>query len=259
VVYYWDPATDVHNVLLDLNGLIPSNLSLTIGGGGYYNNYVYMGFEDDSGADDPVVSRIPVSGNGLTPLGDPVDLNIPLNTNTSCGDMTISKEDGDVYLYMTLGNIFDSCSTYSKYNLRTGAYTIINSTMISTLQVVVDINGDLWGGSVPGGYIRKFNKNTGVFYGPNISISGDIWDLTGPINCAQKPEYCNNGIDDDGDGLVDCLDSDCTGDGNADVVFSSSGVTNQNDALGVPDGASAEFYDNADQMILDLTDIIPLG
>ena len=257
-VYYWDPNTDFHGVLLDMSGIVPANMSLSSGGGGYFNNYVYMGFEDVTFGNFPEVWRIPVSSNGLTPIGDAEDLNIPLNTNTSWGDMITSRENGDVYLYMTLGNGFaPTTSTYSKYNIRTGAYTVISTSMIPEMQVGVDINGELWGGSVRDGFIRRFDKNTGVFYGSSVSISDWAWDLTGPINCAQKPEICDNGIDDDDDGLIDCADPDCTGDGNADVVFSSNGVVNRDEALGVPDGVGAQLYDIGDQMILDLTDIVP--
>ena len=258
-VYYWDPSTDIHGVVLDMSSFVSANMSLTSGGGAYYNNYIYMGFEDDTFADFPEVWRIPVSSNGLTPIGDAERLNIPLHTNTSWGDLITSRENGDIYLYMTLGNNFDAFSTYSKYNINTGTYSVISTTMISEMQVGVDINGELWGGSVSGGYIRRFDKNTGNFYGSSVSISGWAWDLSGPINCAQKPEICTNGIDDDADGLIDCVDPDCNASGNADVVFSSVGIPNQDEALGPPDGVGAELFENGDEMVLDLTNIITTG
>lgn len=46
--------------------------------------------------------------------------------------------------------------------------------------------------------------------------------------------------------------------GNADAVFSQSGVTNPNNALNAPDGSFAELRNN-DVIILDLTDILPAG
>lgn len=72
-------------------------------------------------------------------------------------------------------------------------------------------------------------------------------------------EICDNGIDDDGDGDIDCADADCTTSGNADVVISQTGVTNPNNALGAPDAVQAQLWDTGDQMVLDLTDEIPSG
>ena len=73
------------------------------------------------------------------------------------------------------------------------------------------------------------------------------------------PEICDNNIDDDGDGDIDCNDSDCNTSGNADIVVSQSGITNSIFALGASDTQAAEFYENADQMVLDLTDVIFSG
>ena len=86
------------------------------------------------------------------------------------------------------------------------------------------------------------------------------WDLTGPINCPQLPqEICDNGIDDDSDGLVDCDDPDCETSGYADVVVSQLGVSNSGNALGAPDTTAALLYDTGDQMVLDLTDEVSSG
>ena len=76
---------------------------------------------------------------------------------------------------------------------------------------------------------------------------------------AGSSEICDNGIDDDGDGLVDCADSDCNLTGNSDAVTSQTGVTNPNNALGAPDNIQAELWDTGDQIVLDLTDELPTG
>ncbi len=46
------------------------------------------------------------------------------------------------------------------------------------------------------------------------------------------PEICNNGLDDDGDGLVDCLDGDCNTDPNCQNVCNENGTcdTGENNA-----------------------------
>ena len=218
-----------------------------------------MGFERDCCSDSSLVYRIPVSSNGISPIGDPADLNIPFDTRLGWGDMVTSREDGYPFLYMTLDNNYNGFGTYAKYNIWTGAYSVINSTMDDSLQIGVDIDGALWGGSVSDTSIQKINKTTGSYFGSSVSVTGGMWDLSGPMDCGQIIEDCNNGVDDDDDGLVDCNDPDCIGEGNADVVFSSSGVDNPQEALDIPDGVPALFYDGGDQFILDLTDIIPLS
>jgi hypothetical protein len=73
-------------------------------------------------------------------------------------------------------------------------------------------------------------------------------------------ENCTNGIDDDGDGLVDGADPDCcTAGGNAVAVVSQTGVTNAPNAVGVPNGTAAELFDNSDVLMLDLGTTIPAG
>ena len=42
---------------------------------------------------------------------------------------------------------------------------------------------------------------------------------------SSQSETCNNGIDDDGDGLVDCFDGDCSLDTDCDGSFFGNSVT----------------------------------
>lgn len=81
-------------------------------------------------------------------------------------------------------------------------------------------------------------------------------------------EVCNNGIDDDGDGQIDCADGDCAPNiyctctsnviaGNANTVFSQTSVGNSgNNTLGVPDGQRSNMNASADELILQLSDIV---
>ena len=90
---------------------------------------------------------------------------------------------------------------------------------------------------------------------------GNVWTSASEIDvlACVIPEVCNNGIDDDGDGLVDCADSDCNATSYATAVASQSGVVNPNNALGAPDDIPAKLYDNNDQMVLDFGTAQPAG
>ena len=79
---------------------------------------------------------------------------------------------------------------------------------------------------------------------------------------------CNNGTDDDGDGLIDEYDPNCDcgegrtysiGSGAAVSVISEIGVGNPGEAAGNPDDNGAELYDNSDEIVLDLGFILKAG
>ena len=91
------------------------------------------------------------------------------------------------------------------------------------------------------------------------------WSLEAITNSLN---LCNNGIDDDGDGLVDEYDPNCDcgegstysiGSGAAASVVSQVGVNNWNEADGNPDGNAAELYETTDEIILDLGFILKIG
>ncbi|RMG86806.1 MAG: hypothetical protein D6714_03535, partial [Bacteroidetes bacterium] len=82
------------------------------------------------------------------------------------------------------------------------------------------------------------------------------------------PTICDNGIDDDGDGVTDAMDADCdcgTGkiftsmNGFAASVQSQTGVNNPTSALNAPDGAYAELYETSDELTLDLGTTLSAG
>lgn len=89
-VYYWNPITNVHGTLINLDGQVNFNESLTSGGGAYFNNNLYLGFEDDLTAGDPAIYRLPLAIDGLSTTGIATNLNVPIPTNTSWGDMVIT-------------------------------------------------------------------------------------------------------------------------------------------------------------------------
>ena len=206
MVYYWNPSTNVHGIVANLAGQIGSSESLSSGGGGYYNGYMYLGTENGNPGTFPKVYRLLLSADGLTAAANAVDLGIPIPTNTSWGDLIVTRENGQTIIY---GMTSTGNSYYWKYNIATSTYILIKNNLPKEMQIGVDINGDTWAGTLSSGTIQKINRTTGVFYGSSYNIGGKIWDLSGPINCPQALEICYNGIDDDGDGLADCDDPDC--------------------------------------------------
>jgi len=210
-VYYWNPITNVHATLINLDGQVNFNESLTSGGGAYFNNNLYLGFEDDFTAGDPTIYQLPLATDGLSVAGTVTNLNVPIPTNTSWGDMVVTTENGENVIYAGLGYNGDiNTSLYFKYQIESETYTTIRTDMPSALQLGIDVDGNLWGGGLETGIIQQMDRTTGNFIGSSVFIGGgDMWDLTGPINCPQQVEICNNGKDDDGDGRIDSDDEDC--------------------------------------------------
>ncbi|GEM_PF-2611076 len=79
---------------------------------------------------------------------------------------------------------------------------------------------------------------------------------TGIESCLSQ-EICDNGIDDDGDGDIDCEDSDCTTTNYA-ISQTHTGVINPNNALGPTDTLYADI-DDGDEMIIDLGNALDVG
>ena len=210
-IYYWNPITDVHGTLINLNGQVGVDESITSGGGAYFNNYLYLGFEDDFTAGDPTIYQLPLAIDGLSTTGTAINLNVPIPANTSWGDMVVTTENNETVIYAGLGyNGNVNTSLYFKYQIESGTYTTIRTDMPSALQLGIDVNGNLWGGGLETGTIQQIDRTTGNFIGSSLFLGGgDMWDLTGPINCPQQVEICNNGKDDDGDGRIDSDDDDC--------------------------------------------------
>ena len=72
-------------------------------------------------------------------------------------------------------------------------------------------------------------------------------------------EICDNGIDDDGDGLIDCFDPDCADSGNNITIVAENGIVNSANVLGAADGNAAAIYDVTDFLTVDLGVELPQG
>ncbi|MBI5916144.1 MAG: Ig-like domain-containing protein [Bacteroidetes bacterium] len=104
-------------------------------------------------------------------------------------------------------------------------------------------------------YFRASYSCSDNFYCGTIYSNVAVLTITGPC-----PEICDNGLDDDGDGLTDCADPDCTTTaGYATAVTSQTGVSNPSNALGAPNGTFAQLYETGDRLVLDFGATIPTG
>ncbi len=72
-----------------------------------------------------------------------------------------------------------------------------------------------------------------------------------------NPEICDNGVDDDGDGDIDCADNDCVTTNYA-VTQTSAGVLNPNNVLGATDDQFA-IASQGDTMVIDLGNAIDIN
>jgi hypothetical protein len=82
-----------------------------------------------------------------------------------------------------------------------------------------------WNGNTDGsgiGYVNFYISAAGMSLNPGSEVCNDGVDnnLNGAIDCADSvcqgtpccPEICDDGLDNDGDTLIDCADPDCSGD-----------------------------------------------
>lgn len=205
-VYYWEPATNQHGIVVDLTGKIGTPESLSSGGGEYYDGYIYLGTENGNPGNNPKIWKQQLSADGKSFIGNPVNLAAAIPSNTSWGDMIATSEGGQVVIY---GMTANANSYFWKFNTVTNIFTLIRNDLPTEMQLGVDIDGNTWAGSLSSGMIQQINRSTGYFYGSILNFGGKIWDLTGPINCPQAVEICGNGIDDDGDGYTDNQDQEC--------------------------------------------------
>ena len=88
---------------------------------------------------------------------------------------------------------------------------------------------------------------------PSIVCPSDVVAIA-----ACPTEICNNLIDDDGDGLIDCLDPDCLSTFHAINTHDDAGVTNPVNAIGSPDGIFAALPPT-ESIVLELANTIDIG
>ncbi|MBK8564662.1 MAG: hypothetical protein IPN76_15340 [Saprospiraceae bacterium] len=116
----------------------------------------------------------------------------------------------------------------------------------------------LTGANAPPSGATRVRVNISEHEGDNNGILFDKSNLCLVTSC--PPEICTNGLDDDGDGLIDSADPDCcTSVGSATVVVFETGVGNPQNAIGAPNGSAAQLDEASDRLMLDLGTTIPAG
>ncbi len=151
-----------------------------------------------------------------------------------------------------------NCADIS-YNILTGKFYGMNSGYINEFDPInktVKVIGNYYNVADSGSYgavwadsdgnVYFFNNKTGNIYRASFSANGTINSFSfistsepngsnDGIGCSSAtapsfPEICNNGIDDDNDGLTDCDDPDCSESSNCkitgNIVSSKKGVHN---------------------------------
>lgn len=143
---------------------------------------------------------------------------------------------------MTISNVPIGTSTFTlnvaiPACVATSGVTLSNQAFLSNIQAMPPYHANT---------VVSDDINTAVFPNPPVT----------QITCV---EICYNGTDDDGDGLVDCADSDCTASVYGVTVTSQTGVTSSANATGAPNSTNAQLYDSGDIITLDLGVTIPSG
>lgn len=93
--------------MVDLTGKIGTPESLSSGGGEYYNGHIYLGrSENGNPGVNPKIWRQQLSADGKSFVGNPVNLNAAIPSNTSWGDMIATAEGSQVVIYGMTANAY---------------------------------------------------------------------------------------------------------------------------------------------------------
>ncbi len=167
-----------------------------------------------NGADFNIVDLDPDSPDYLTIVDTKT-----LSSNLSIADWAFNSVDGYLYtVTMGGGNILCRIDPATAVVEELGVVPILNGLDYTYGAVYFDVDGNFYVSANQTGTIYIINEvqnstvngsiNSNLFaYGPASGSNDGARCPTAPV----PQEICDNGIDDDGDGLVDCDDPSCSG------------------------------------------------
>ncbi len=177
------------------------------------------------GEDYVVVDLNPVAGSYLSVIGKR-----KLNQNININDWAYNNRDNQLY------SVTNNANTLVKINPDSGDVTVLGEVpILSGLSytygaVYFDRDGHFYVAANETGTVYKISSVQEIYSGgpieSNLFSFGPASRVNDAARCPTAPifaEICNNGIDDDGDGLVDCDDPACSNVGICPVFVSSGG------------------------------------
>jgi len=197
------------------------------------DNYSVPDREDDN------IYSIPVSANTYSPMVRWLSVSDPL----ACFDLTLES----IIVYPdSLGCANPGCGSPSPDSLIITDFTNVeNCPFEKDGKLKIISNGENLEYSIDGenyqlsNVIQNLNPGTYTVYvrnaGTHCTVTG-----TGTITEDQCTELCNNGIDDDADGLIDCEDDNCL------VSEYAINVTHIDTCTGMPSGVITVSVDSDD-------------
>ena len=154
-----------------------------------------------------------------------------LSTNISIADWAFNSVDGFLYTVTNSGgNILCKINPETAEVEQLGEVPILSGLNYAYGAVYFDVDGNFYVSANQTGTIYIINEvqniNSGDGIRSNLFAYGPASRSNDGARCPTAPvpqEICDNGIDDDGDGLIDCEDPSCSGVASCPTQGSTSG------------------------------------
>jgi len=165
------------------------------------------------GTEYSMIDLDPASSNYLTFIGTGT-----LSQNITIHDWAFNSVDNMLYCVEKNSNILYKINTSTNIVEAIGEVPILSGNNYTYGAVYFDLTGNFYVSSNQTGTVYIINDvaslNNGDTMNSNIFAFGPSSSSNDGARCPTAPvpvEDCSNGIDDDGDGLVDCDDPSCSG------------------------------------------------
>lgn len=152
-----------------------------------------------------------------------------LNQNISIHDWAFNAVDNKLYAVEKESNILYRISVATGNVEQLGVVPILSGFNYTYGAVYFDLDGNFYVSANQTGTVYKINNVqniSGEEMVSNIFAFGPASASNDGARCATAPvlqENCSNGVDDDGDGLVDCDDPSCSGINTCPTITTTSG------------------------------------